>query len=412
MPPSGNLFMSPAATHQRPAALWRVLAITFLLSVGTGSVTQGLYFIADATGGFDRPARFLLGVVMGAVYIPAALAAGPLLRRIESRSARLSPRTMLAALITLGGLAALVPPLVARTGNDDTWPIWLTATLYSISTGLMWPIVEWYLSGGRKHNALRSATGKFNITWTSAIVVCFWLLFIFLEEAPLDVLALLALLHIAGLVITLGLPNRPAQPLEHHEPHPPVYDRMLPVARRLLPISYLLMSALGPYFPGALERLGIDLKWQPVVASIWLVARVATMTTLERWHGWHQAWATHIAGATLLLLGFAGCVLAPAAGSLILMIASLAVFGIAMGVIYTAALYYALEVAGHSADAGGTHEALIGIGYTAGPTIGFAAAIAVAGGLIPESLFGLAIVLAAVAASTSGFALSTRKRSK
>ncbi|MEL7484526.1 MAG: hypothetical protein AAFN41_09245, partial [Planctomycetota bacterium] len=63
--------------QQAPAPLWRVLTITFLLSIGTGSVTQGLYFIAEATGTFDRPARFLLGVVMGAVYIPAALAAGP-----------------------------------------------------------------------------------------------------------------------------------------------------------------------------------------------------------------------------------------------------------------------------------------------------------------------------------------------
>ncbi|MEL7485166.1 MAG: hypothetical protein AAFN41_12560, partial [Planctomycetota bacterium] len=338
--------------------------------------------------------------------------AGPLLRRIESRSARLTPRTMLAALATLGGLAALIPPIVARTGSEAAWPIWLTAVFYSISTGLMWPIVEWYLSGGRKHTALRSATGKFNITWTGAIVICFWLLFLFLEDAPRDVLALLALLHIAGLVIVLGLPERPAPPLDHHDPHPPVYDQMLPVARRLLPISYLLMSALGPYFPGALERLGIELKWQPVVASIWLVARVAAMTTLERWHGWHQSWATHIAGATLLTLGFAGCVLAPAADSLPLMLVSLAVFGIAMGIIYTAALYYALEVGGHSADAGGTHEALIGIGYTAGPAIGFAAAIAVATGLMPDSLFSLAIVVAAIAASCSGYGLSARMRPK
>lgn len=395
-----------------PAPLWRVLTITFLLSIGTGSVTQGLFFIADASGGFDRSATFLLGVVMGAFYIPAALASGPVLRRVESKTARLTPRVILAALISLGGIAALIPPLIARAGADATWAIWLTAALYSISTGLMWPVIEWYLSGGRKHAALRSATGKFNITWTTAIVVCFWLLFLFLERAPLNVLALLALLHVAGLVIVLGLPQRPAPPLDHHDPHPAVYDRMLPVARRLLPISYLLMSTLGPYFPGALTSLGIELKWQPVFASIWLVARVAAMTTLERWHGWHESWATHITGAVLLILGFTGCVLAPAAGSLAMMAIALALFGAAMGIIYTAALYYALEVGGHSADAGGAHEALIGMGYAAGPAIGLAAALAVTTGRMSEDSFGLAIVIAAIATSALGYAASSQSRSK
>ena len=404
--------MPPSSSITPLAPLWRVLAITFLLSVGTGSVTQGLYFVAEAGCGFDRPARFLLGVLMGAIYIPAALAAGPVLRRLDARGSTISPRSILAALVAIGGVAALIPPLASRLSSDPCWSIWLTAGVYCASTGLMWPIVEWYLSGGRKHNALRSATGKFNITWTGAIVVCFWLLFPFLETAPLDVLAVLASLHLAGLIIVLGLPARPAPPLDHHEPHPPVYDKMLPVARRLLPISYLLMSALGPYFPGALTKLGVELRWQPILASIWLIARFAAMITLERWQGWHQSWATHITGASLLLLGFVGCILAPIAGSLPLMALSLAVFGVAMGVIYTAALYYALEVGGHSADAGGAHEALIGIGYTVGPSIGLVAALAVSQGVIAEGAFGLAIVLAAVTASIVGYTSSVRFQSK
>jgi hypothetical protein len=345
---------------------------------------------------------------MGAIYIPAALAAGPLLRRLESRSATLSPKLILAALISLGGLAALIPPALSRLSVDPCPGIWITAVLYSISTGLMWPVVEWYLSGGRKHAALRSATGKFNITWTAAIVLCFWILFFFLERAPLDFLALLGGLHIAGLVIVAGLPTRPPPPLEHHEPHPPLYDRMLRVARRLLPISYLLMSALGPYFPGALTSLGVELRWQPVFASIWLVARVGAMTTLERWHGWHDKWTTLILGTTLLVAGFAGCVLAPVAQSLPLMAAALAAFGLGMGVIYTAALYYALEAGGHSADAGGTHEALIGFGYTAGPAIGLAAALAVESNAIPDSRFGLTIVIAATSACLLGYLIAAR----
>jgi hypothetical protein len=45
-----------------------------------------------------------------------------------------------------------------------------------------------------------------------------------------------------------------------------------------------------------------------------------------------------------------------------------------MGMVYFSALYYAMSVGHAQVDAGGTHEALIGSGYTIGP-------LAVLGGL-------------------------------
>ena len=52
---------------------------------------------------------------------------------------------------------------------------------------------------------------------------------------------------------------------------------------------------------------------------------------------------------------------------------------------YTAALYYVMEVGGGEVDAGGSHEALIGIGYTVGPLCGvFSCALVRAGWIAPE----------------------------
>ena len=45
-------------------------------------------------------------------------------------------------------------------------------------------------------------------------------------------------------------------------------------------------------------------------------------------------------------------------------------FGAAAGFLYTAALYYAQVVQNASVDAGGAHEALIGLGYALGPAAG------------------------------------------
>ncbi|MBK9189986.1 MAG: hypothetical protein IPM33_13685 [Phycisphaerales bacterium] len=69
------------------------------------------------------------------------------------------------------------------------------------------------------------------------------------------------------------------------------------------------------------------------------------------------------------------------------MIAGLACFGVGLAVTYCGAIYYALEVGQSEVDAGGTHEALIGAGYTAGPAIGLAAAIGVRQGFLGEEAF-------------------------
>jgi hypothetical protein len=45
-------------------------------------------------------------------------------------------------------------------------------------------------------------------------------------------------------------------------------------------------------------------------------------------------------------------------------------FGAGLGVVYHAALYYAMSVGLAEVDAGGTHEALIGGGYALGPLVG------------------------------------------
>ena len=68
-----------------------------------------------------------------------------------------------------------------------------------------------------------------------------------------------------------------------------------------------------------------------------------------------------------MTLGFAMIVTAM---SLPLMLAGFAAFGAGMGIVYYAALYYAMAVGRAEVDAGGTHEGLIGLGYSIGPLTG------------------------------------------
>ena len=104
----------------------------------------------------------------------------------------------------------------------------------------------------------------------------------------------------------------------------------------------------------------------------------------------------------MLAFGFVGCILSPlipapdlAVGVLVV---SLTLFGAAMGTIYTAAIYYAMEVGQGEIDSGAIHETLIGVGYALGPALGILASLGVMLGLIPDHTFEAALIGATVLA--------------
>lgn len=376
-----------------PTPLWAVLAFTFLNSIGSAIIYQGIFFIAREGYGFGPSERFGLGLVYGLTYIPGAILIGPLLRRLE-RAGSLSPRAVLcavmfimAALCWLPWLAQSVsaaPPaapsdsaLPVRVGGG--WSIWLLIALYSPLSGAMWPMVEAFLAGGRSDHQLRSATGKFNVTWAGALVVSLPIIGPIIEHDALLSMQGLSIVHIAAAIVLLQTFNpRPGRHAHHeHAPHPPVYAQLLSFLRILLPTAFLFISTLSPYLPGALSTLGISTGLATTIASTWLLTRVFTFLAMERWHGWHGKWSTVIWGGATLLVSFAVTVLAPhvldRTAALAVVIIALAALGVGIGIIYCAALYYAMEVGSAEVDAGGMHETLIGLGYTAGPLCGIIA---------------------------------------
>ncbi|MBY0263424.1 MAG: hypothetical protein K2Q20_13845, partial [Phycisphaerales bacterium] len=220
--------------------LWAVLLFTFLNSAGSAIVYSGLFFIAKSQYGFDDVQRFALGLLYGVVYIPAAFYVGPTLRRLQS--AGVSPRALLVALMLGMGAVCSLPWLAQQFGSSGSWPLWIAVAVYSPLSGMLWANVESYLAGGRSGAVLRSATGKFNITWSSSIVITLVLIGPAVEKQSLLVLLLLSAVH-AACAVQLLLTFRP-RPGDHaHEDHsnaPPIYARLLTVCRLLLPTSFML----------------------------------------------------------------------------------------------------------------------------------------------------------------------------
>jgi hypothetical protein len=328
-----------------------------------------------------------------------AMAAGPVLAGLGRRFPRVSTRAIVAAIVALLAVYCLVPE---ATGSPLA--LWALIALYSPLTGVLWPIVEAYVSGGRFH--VGRAVGAFNVTWAGTLAAGYWAMGPLLEDKPLRVVTACAVVHFVSLFVLAGFQPNPAA---HGQPEEPGSDlrirQHLPAMRGLLVSSYVLFSALTPILPTAFGRMGVSIGWAAPLAATWMIARVLTFAALGHWHGWRGSLATPWSGAVLLVAGFAATVLAPGAGALALAIGivGLAAFGVGMGIIYTAALTYGMEAGKAEVGAGGVHETLIGAGYTAGPLAALlAAGLVRADALPPHSMEPVMLATAAVLAGALG----------
>lgn len=367
--------MATTRTQITPTPLSAVLSLTFLGSLGTGAVTNGFSFIATEGLGYTRTMNLLMALVLGACYIVGALASGPIVKRLSDRGNRATPRALLGVVLVVIGAVCFLP-ITAQTLAPRylEHALWALILVFSPMPGILWPIVESYVSGGRRDRALRSAVGRFNIVWSGALVFAFWGMAPLLEQRPFVILALLGVAHLLMCALLRWFPAYPPRHLDsEHEPVPPVYARLLTLFRVQLIASYIVLSALSPLLPIVEGRMGVPVHWMTPIASAWLTSRVLVFFLLERWHGWHGCWSMPWCGLALMLVGFASVMLSPMLPSsvaTITLITALAVTGCGIAITYYGALYYAMAVGNAEVDAGGTHEAMIGMGYTLGPLCG------------------------------------------
>lgn len=355
------------------------LALTAVLSTAGGIVAHGIYFLAHAAYGFDDRSNLWLAIALFLPYVPAALLAAPLARRIGARTA-----LHLANLLTIvaGVTLAFEPP---------AWVLWLAAPLYNGAAGLMWPLVEAYVAGGRHGPGLHKAIGAFNLTWSLTLAPALWIVGIGGEDLWVSFGALLAL-QLVGAVAIAALPAAPpAHDADAAAPIDARYPKLLRSTRVLVPVSYVLLDALSPLLPGVWGRLGVDAAQGPLLSSTWMLARFGVFAVLAAWSGWRGRPAALVAGALVLLAGFAAAL---TGSSVPAVLVGLVAFGVGQGTLYYQALYYGMAVGKGEVDSGGKHEAVIGLGYLGGPAL---ALLGLAVGVPPVHAVGAVATLGVAA---------------
>jgi hypothetical protein len=329
-----------SAIRKPRSPLWAINLLTFLASIGTGIVWNGLSFVAESTYHFEKGRTLTMYLLMGVTYVVSALSTGRVLRALERF---VTPRSAL-------GLILLLEAAICFSS-------WL------------WPIIESYVTAGRHGAAMRDALGWWNVCWTSAVAASMVVIGPLIKDHGRDAIALMGAVHAVALVPLIWLSPEPDPHDEelHAAAVDTEYPWLLDAARLLLPISYVLNSAMSPLLPYLMNALHIDKGWQTPATSTWMWARIAAIFVMWRAPFWHGRWGTMLLGGAAMTLGFGIVVTTSSMPS---MLVGLGTFGAGMGIIYYAALYYAMAVGRAQVDAGGAHEALIGVGYSIGPLTG------------------------------------------
>ena len=351
--------MTRSARPTTSVSLAVVLWITMLGSVSTGVFWNAISFIAKHGYDFSEETNAVLYLLMGVVYAAGAFTSGTVTRKV---SRWLSVRGVLVAAFVGQAIATALPWI-----DDRAWTLWASSILVSGLSSLVWPIVESYLVSGRHGQAMRSAIGWFNVVWMVSVALPLLVMARFLDaHAPLIIPAV-AVINVLACLLVFALPRRPGA---HDEGETArhvgnEYRSLRQSAQLLLPMSYVLIAAVTPVVPYRFDVLEVPVEQQTPMTATWMIVRVVVVIVMWRIAFWHGRWGALLAGGTLIGAGYALIIAAP---TVPLMIIGFAAFGAGLGVIYYAALYYAMSVGAAEVDAGGRHEGLIGLGYTAGPS--------------------------------------------
>lgn len=354
-----------------------LLILTFLGSVATSLIELGIYFYTHKVMGFSELANLGLALGWGLVYVAGALLSHPLAMRFGERN------------------LAFTTCFVQLFMNALIWytptPLVLCTSFFVVGgmIGMMWPIIQSYVSSGLTPQQNRHFIGYFNLCWSSAVAVALVATgHILAEYTPSTLMLVAAVLNASVCLFILLLRPRPLHLEDDHPERPPVqslerWQQLLSSSRWTMLASYSVMFLITPLLPAIFTDLGLTPAQAAYAAAILHAVRFLTfagMIILPQWHDrtWPLILALIAQPISFILILFGNSITAVILGEIL--------FGLCAGLTYFAALYYALVIQNASVEAGGEHEGLIGAGFSIGPLLGIIA-LSAGGSLLAVAVF-------------------------
>ncbi|HEY1534981.1 MAG TPA: MFS transporter [Polyangiaceae bacterium] len=339
----------------------RVIVNAFFASFAGTLLQRGVYFFTHDILGFTQAQNLWLALLVGITYIAGATSSHKLATRFGERRALLGILLALAlahALLAGFSSAVLLVPAIAAIAAIQ---------------GAMWPLFESYMSAGETPQSLAPALTRYNISWALSVPASLALAGpLIASGSPRSLFVVATALYVGVAVSCSRFPSKPVHLDAGHADRPDErtlvsYRALLLSARFAMIGGYALMYVLAPLMPEIMKHVGFGIAAAARASGLIDVARLACFVSLFAYSGWHGKKLALLVAVCAMPLGFVLTLFGP---SIAAVVPGELLFGGSMGFLYTAALYYAQVVENASVDAGGAHEALIGLGYALGPSAG------------------------------------------
>jgi MFS family permease len=256
-----------------------------------------------------------------------------------------------------------------------------------------WPAIESALS--RSPGTLRLGTRMmlYNLSWSSSTFIAFFLTGICGETLGWSNLCLVLggiVLMVLLLMAVWTIPQSMMQ-AEHTADHsedaavplePTRAGTLLMMAWIANLFAYVSANAMVPLMPAVTKGLGINNTGvATAIGSIYMLSRVGGFVLAWLWIGWRYRIRWKLTFVTIMLVSTYFIIVSQNMTELILL---QIVLGLALAMIYSGSLYYAMHLSKGSGHNAGIHEAVIGAGTVLGPAL--AAMSGQAGALGPKAM--------------------------
>ncbi len=355
-------------------------AVVFCYSM----ISNAVYFLCIYRLKVPASSTLWIAAGGGLIYTLAAYFSGRLVDRWGAK------RVLMAA--TASCLVVFVSGALAVYENSFALMA-ATILLLNLLATPSWPAIESALS--RSPGTLRLGTRMmlYNLSWSGSTFIAFFLtgafgemlgwvnLCLILGGCVLVILLMLAWWTIPQSMIlkehTADHSEDAAVPLE-----PTKASTLLMMAWIANLFAYVSANAMVPLMPAVTKGLGINNTGvATAIGSVYMFARVIGFVLAWIWIGWRYRIRWKLTFVTIMLVSTYFIIISQNISELILL---QVVLGLALAMIYSGSLYYAMHLSrgsGHNAD---IHEAVIGVGTVVGPAL--AAMSGEAGALGPKAL--------------------------
>jgi len=354
-----DVFALKPAIHVLPRRfLARIFTLEGLASVGGNLLMYGIFFSMHKRFGWGARKNLLLSSAEGIAYVIGALAANPLSHRIDrQRLLRLLEIAMVIA--ALAGACFAVPQVLV-----------VLLLGYTMLSAAQWPLMESLISIGATPAQVSRRISIYNLVWSGTGAATVAACGILIARFPQGIFLATAAVHLAGCALLLRIHPQPDRAHAQLLPHPeliPLRKLAKRLSRIALPATFAVIYALGAIMPTLPVIQSARPEARTLLAGVWMIARWFCFVFLGTTSWWHTRPRALLVSAVILLAAFLGVTLVP---SVLAMILWQLVLGAAMGLIYSASLYFGMVLSDGSTAQNAYHEALIGVGCILGPGCG------------------------------------------